>query len=404
MTAIGACSEGFFEESDSFRDQVGKELQYLGHLLNVPFERATESSVRVLYTAIQPGKYGNLQSRVAEIAKRIFEMALMTALFPVIGLSLAAGFLLQTLGEAISSQPYYYQRGCGKEKWDPNNFTFFDLNACAWWGGTPIAGGGVEPARVRIDALAEIVKRKDADFVALQEVSFGEGLKLIDALKDQYPHFYTNIGGLHAKQALFAQRLFNMGPELFIASKAPLISSPRFIPFLGLGANNIGFFCLETPSSWMINVHLPTEGENSLETRLNILEQVHQTMRELEETGKPCFLMGDFNIHRTGEEGDEYSLFQLGEKFYDPCTEKYSEYSEKTATCTNRLLHHRGINKGREAFEIDDYILMDKKWKGAFQIDIELGKETYDLEHPEKALSDHRYYFARVKKNAGERT
>jgi len=77
--------------------------------------------------------------------------------------------------------------------------------------------GGVLPWELRIDGIVEQIKTQDPDVVCLQEV-FDEtaATALYEKLRDQYRHFYINIGprnfGLHESS-------LGISSGLFVASK-----------------------------------------------------------------------------------------------------------------------------------------------------------------------------------------
>jgi hypothetical protein len=129
------------------------------------------------------------------------------------------------------------------------------------------------------------------------------------------------------------------------------------------------------------------------------LTQIANTIDELKmTTGKPCVLLGDLNIRRTGQPNDEYAQSGISSYFYDPRTEQYPEFSADNATCTNVLVPRMfgQPDPVENPYETDDYVLIDKGSKDLYHIDVEMGKETYDLDHPDQAMTDHRYYKATV--------
>src|SRR5262249_29605445 len=149
-------------------------------------------------------------------------------------------------------------------------------NACMYWGGLPDHGGGLAPAHTRMDKLVAILEKENADFVALQEVSFGPGLALAERLKKNYRSIYTNIGA-----PAYHGKWYTAGPELFFASKKPIIGRPVFVPF-ERSSDKVGYFCVETEEAWILSAHFP-DGQNEMwEHRRALLDQVHTKMQELE--------------------------------------------------------------------------------------------------------------------------
>ncbi len=356
----------------------GSKLQEFGLLLTQPMHWSSEYVTRVLVYPNEPGKYGNLDTKWAETARRVTTMALHILLSPLTLITYFLGGAIQAMGEIIASKPYYSIEGT-PQPWSLDQTSLMTFNTCMYWGGLPYHGGGLPPAHERMDQLETLIRAKNPDILVLQEMSFGPGLDLAERIKDSYAHLYTNIGAPH-----YRTTFYTAGPELFVASKAPVISEPRFIPYK-LDSDKIGYFCIETPTHWIINAHFPDGKEEMWEHRRELLAQIHETMRSF---NKPSILMGDLNVRRTGEPGDEYSKSGIKDLFYDPCIQTFPTFSEETATCTNEFLNWR-LKPGDPRFEIDDHILLDKD--SLDRVSVELGTEAY-------SISDHRYFFATVEK------
>jgi hypothetical protein len=197
---------------------------------------------------------------------------------------------------------------------------------------------------------------------------------------------YTNIGASH-----FHTTICTSGPELFFASKVPVLGKPSFFPYK-LHSDKAGYFCAETEVAWVLSAHFPDGQQDMWPHRRLLLDQVHQKMQELERTtGKKAIFMGDLNVRRTGKEDDEYALSGIREKFYDPALIKYPIFNQDTATCTNTFLDFRQ-KEGDSPYEIDDYILCSRSLQNEYDMDIRLGLESYIPHQPERSVSDHRYY------------
>lgn len=369
--------------------QIGQFLNYLALWAFTPFYQLSVPFLYAQYTAIRPGEFGNYQSYYLEIIRRIF-----STFFPLAALSVAAptallGGAIDFAGNYIKQNPYYYVRGKAAEKLPTSEHTFFSLNACMFWGGLPLVFGGVRIAKERIEELVALLFRQDADIVALQEVSFDAGLLLIDKLKDRYAHFYTQIG----------PNPWRLESGLFIASKYPVLSQ-GYLPFPGQSGVRRGAFYIETPSFNFFTAHLhPSEYKQDQDIRNSQLTLITKKIQDLKKnTGKPSFLMGDLNIQKTGEQGDDYSSSHIDVDYYDPFHDK--TLTETTATCTNYFNYY---TKGKPIptetaarCEIDDYGLLKIESKNLFTFNVEL-IHTYDTNHPEKALSDHRGLLMRAK-------
>ncbi len=368
------------DSSKDFTTQIGQGLEFLGDTIKTPYYRGTEWFVS--------------DARVTGVVKKSFAFLFGAATSLLSIPFYVLGGLVEATGGLITQKPFHHIRGDASESWNERKFSIFDLNVCMYWGGLPIPFGGVDPARLRLPQLAKLIQEKDADIVALQELSFGEGRKLASLLKDKYAHFYTNIGGLQAKTTFYSA-----GTELFFASKAPIVSEPKYIPYPNPHGEKLGFFCIETPTCWFLTAHFPDGKKEMWATRRELLDLVHSTaVRLKKETGKSYCFTGDLNIR-----SDEYTYAGIGDKFFDPGTKKYPNFSEETSTCTNVL---SALRTGKEApkddpFETDDYVLFDKGFEERYNVEITLGKETYDLAHPEEAISDHRYYHATITAKEG---
>ncbi len=213
----------------------------------------------------------------------IFQRCIFAFLYAVMGTIFFTGWIfgssIKMVGTALSGRPFIYQKGGGKEQWG-KTFSLLSFNACMYESGFPMLLGGVMPASFRLERLIHLVQEKDPDILVLQEFSLGPSQVLMEALKEMYPHFYTNVG----EPAAWMQHR-TVGPELFIASKAPIISEPKFIPY-EKGTHKMGFFCLETPTCWIVNAHFPEEDQE---------EVLRQVANEVKKLNKPCVLAGDLN-------------------------------------------------------------------------------------------------------------
>lgn len=304
----------------------------------------------------------------------LFKRVVAALLFGTLGIVTLPGWIggscIKMGGTALSGKPFLYKPGLGQESWG-QTISLLSFNVCMYESGFPMLLGGVMPASHRIDRLAALVHNSNAEMVVLQELSLGPSEQLIERIKHQYPHFYTNIGG---PTAWIQHRM--VGPELFIASKAPIVSEPRFVPYLQ-GKHKLGFFCLETPACWVINAHFP---EDHLDA---VLEQVVREINTLKkQTGKPCILAGDLNYHK-----------KIPEKyFFDP--------KGDAPTCTTALSAKMfGLKEPEIHSELDDFILVDRVSHDTKKIEVQqiTHIKLTNRENPWLALSDHDPLLAQIK-------
>ncbi len=362
--SVSEISESGYEwQPFSLRIGAGETLIDFGQFVCQPFFWACQ---KLALEVVQPK-----DDRILAIFKRCVAIFIFTSIGVATALGWLVGSGLKIAGAALSGKPFVYAQGKGAEHWDQKGFSLLSFNVCMYESGFPILLGGVMPANYRTDRLAQLLKEADADIVLLQELSLGPSELLMKELEETYPHFYTNIGSPTA----WLQQT-TIGPELFIASKSPIVSEPRFVPYTR-GRHKLGFFCLETPTCWIINAHFPEEAQDKV--LLQVSEQVEKLRLE---TGKPCVLAGDLNYRKKIPE----------ELFHDA--------KELLPTCTN-LLGARlfGRDDPSPPDEVDDFILIDKDSFEAGKMRIEEIKvlELPDWDNPRKALSDHRPVFAQVR-------
>lgn len=361
-------------------EQIGEALSDFAFQLLKPVDYSMEQILRC-FTPIHPGEFGNHDSELVEVIIRVSVFVLCSLLSPLSIALWGIGGLFDFVGTCLKSTPYTYLQGAGPEKINTDaSYRFFSLNACLFWGGLPIPFGGVMPAHARIEQIGDLIHREDADFVVFQEVSYGPALALWDKIKNKYAHGFTRI----------APNPWKMETCLFVASKYPIIGQPQFIPLPTNTSFNRGLFYFETKNCWVCTTHLESgDGRDSVETRA---QQMKLIVKKLNQLGmqKPCVLLGDLNIARTGAKDDEYTNL-IQKQFHDPYGSR--PFSQATATCTNRLIKHNcGTAKSTDPdFELIDYVLIDKEFEKCVK-KIQL-VPTFDLSSPAtmaKAPTDHR--------------
>ncbi len=336
------------------KQQVGRHMIQFGEWVCHPFFWSTE---KLALQLIHPK-----EDRLFPL----FQRAMLTLLFATLGFSTLACWLLgnalKMCGAALLGGPFLHELGNAKEQWQ-NEISLLSFNVCMYDSALPMLLGGVMPASFRMSELAKLIQTSNPDLVVLQELSYGHSQELMKRLQNQYPHFYTNIG---PPTAWIQHRA--VGPELFIASKAPSVSPPQFIPYKH-GVHKMGFFCLETPTCWILNAHFPEKQQEE------VLKQVALESEKLRaKTGKPCILAGDLNYRKRVPNA----------LFYDA--------GKDQPTCSTVLAPRMFGKKDPDPpAELDDFILVDQPSFQQGKIHV---KEMRLLEQPHphnpwKALSDH---------------
>lgn len=358
----------------SLSQQIGQGFHLFGHTISRPFQWITKPLIRGVITPLSPDAYDNCQIKAVEVVRRIITVpvcALVSIPFALLSL---CGAGIESIGDCLKERPYDYYKGEGEEiRLRDRGPTLMTWNACMFYGGMPMAFGGVSPASVRIDDAASLIKKQGPDILVLQEISFGPSRALYEQLKADYAHFFIRIGPNPAR----------MESCLFVASKCALVSAPRFFAFPDQCGIKRGFFYLETAKFAVVTTHLEPDDADVR------AEQFHQVTAKIERLckKKPCFLLGDLNIARKGSEEDEYSDLEIGKLYEDVYP------SLDVGTCTGALnAYMRGKKRPKEFWEIVDYALLKKNPRVShnFKLRLEVIQHACNLDRPAQALSDHR--------------
>ncbi|MES2199480.1 MAG: endonuclease/exonuclease/phosphatase family protein, partial [Chlamydiota bacterium] len=358
-----------------------------------PIDYAVECSMHTFSTAINPGKFSNQPSFLAEATLRVMSVFISTLSLPLTLPLYVIGEMIDLTGDLLQKRPYNYLEGTCKEKQDTKNtYTVFSANLCMLPYGIATLGG-VRSAGSRIDAAAEAILTADADFICLQEMSISPSLKLQEKIKDTYAHSFTRIGPMPTSR---------MGGGLFFASKYP-IEEVQYHPLSNTGAIARGVFCAKTKAGWILNAHLSAGSSDEIVAlRKKQMEEIILLSKKLSQEGAiPCFLFMDSNIQRTGKENDEYSLSQIAEHFTNGLNgEKPFTLTPENATCTNCLtsaIQGKEDPKNiEEGFEHIDCALSYKPSQVTVKSTV---IPAYNLERREEALSDHHILLSEIKLN-----
>lgn len=361
------------------RSEIANALSVVALKLNSPFHYSTEKLVDVLCPIPYTGNYPNLIK-----IQKIFALALSILCTPVsVPLALAAG-IIGSAADKISPNPFIYYKGNASEKVSSDlPFKAKTLNICSLFGGLPQAFGGLPPAHKRIDKLCQLIGESDPDVLLLQEASFGPGRALYSKLKDKYAHFYTKIGEIGLNPIA-------LDSGLFIATKLPIISKPRFIPFPNMTWFKRGAFCIETEKLRIYATHLsPGAANTDAAQRKRELECIEGDIKK-NSTEKTIIIGGDFNLFYTPLTKREYDDLNISENFFDPYQRKYGDLdrSPDTATFVDVSSTRKNGEKVKlEFLERNDYFLIRQGSQNDLQYEIDLNRGSYSLKPNNGAAS-----------------
>lgn len=307
------------DAAPSFREWSAECAFTAASHLTTPVCKARELYVRLKHTdSLDP-----TTDRVVQWANKFWLFTQMATCGIAAVFTTLPGIALRALGNLISEHPFTYKRGEADEiLFRGNTFTMLSWNICCVPAGYSITDGGVTPWPERIHLVTQAIREQDADVVCLYEImDFDAGSRLFEELKDQYAHFYFNIGA----QAL--------GPSsgIFVASKYP-VTDPQFTRFpvetlVGRTKHAAkGVFSFNIPNVRIFATHTQHSEEPARPTgeeklgRAAQLGLIAQEMR-LVEVGKTAILTGDFNLDSEEYEQSEWKEhFEGVVHFEDPPT------------------------------------------------------------------------------------
>jgi endonuclease/exonuclease/phosphatase family metal-dependent hydrolase len=350
-------------------------LDYLAAVLTRPICFAHEG-VNRLFMRLTPNEYGQSCSKANEIAIRFFSLF---AIIPSAFIGLVSGLLgivTRFVSNLIRKDPFTYVKGKAQEKISDKKFSLFSLNTCFIAGAFPLLKGGVMPWRERIDGIVKLIKEQKSDVVCLQEVHDIQACwRLYNALKDDYAHFYLNIG---------PNSKIGANSGLFVASKFK-IEDPSFIAFdkktlPGNGFVNKGFFNFTITSQgitlgqiYTTHLHHSEKDENPTkeekECRKKQIEAIKQEMKK--DGNKPKVLVGDLNM------GQIEAVGLLSGDF--------KEDNQSPTSATDDLIEHVKTGSRVVKYFILDHTFLDKDCKTSLTTKV---VDTFSQKIDE-ALSDH---------------
>lgn len=148
---------------------------------------------------IDPKKFNNCESKIAEIATRILiALTALVAIVPILFTAILLGIaskVFRAIGFALQSDHYTHVRGKAPEKSLDNDAKILTWNLCGIGGGMHYDHGGVNHWRLRVDTLVEKILAENPDVLVLQEIydtALAEAL--IEKLGPHYAHFFTHLG------------------------------------------------------------------------------------------------------------------------------------------------------------------------------------------------------------------
>ncbi len=406
------------EEQSTKNSHLGKPLsiwERAALLVDQPTYWTSEAILRARCTPMEPGVWGNCESQFLERLRRVaviygnlhfknIHTFAEVQGFGVFNLSThyAAG-LLNHIGNSLNPKNYAYFAGNAPESQEKiSEPKILQLNACMYWGGQPIPQGGLRPARYRIEQFCDKISEVDSDVVVCQEISLDPAVKIIERLKENYAHFYANIGPFP----------WGMDSGLFVASKLPIVSAPQFYPFSNQPRVLRGYFCFETPKFWVITTHMhPAVAEIRREQLAEITDKIDELQNT---TGKPCILIGDLNIGHSANEDGEYVSSGIRDMYVDNYEREADPFTltPQNATWTGLLDRYGGgipyiVDGVQVDWEVDDYALIRKGQENKFSsFDVEQLRtfevdENDEFVDPANALTDHQGLLVSFKMESG---
>lgn len=283
--------------------------------------------------------------------------------------------------------PYTYLQGIGQEKEFGDSFTILSFNICFTPNDMPLVFGGMTRWEERLDSVTDLICDSQADIVCLQEVFDTSAHEaLYEKLKNEYSHFYTNIGPW-SFEGSFSTLGFENG--LFVASKYP-ISDPQFIPFEKDNSHiHRGVFSFQInskdaqPLGRVFTTHLEPFCSGK-KLREQEIKQIITQMQSKQDNQIPLILCGDLNMlpDESKEWIDRYFIddFQNKEPTHCDFTLTRWNHPEKPTLNPNQL----------------DYTLLLQTNTHQIKSSLIKAFSVDDLEH---AISDHHAMYSEVHPN-----
>jgi len=332
-----------------------------------------------LVAPLDPTKFNNCESKVAEVALRTFIaiggfLSIGSGILPVAAIVLGiAHKVLRAIGFALQKDNYSHWSGSLPEKSIANgNVKVMTWNVCGVGGGMHYDHGGVNDWRLRLDGMVDKIIAEDPDVLVLQEIydtALAEALK--ERLGARYAHFFTHlganimgsVGGLMVLSKCAVHRFTNTS---FDNNDWSLNRTIATLEIKARPEDN-------HPCARIIGTHLIHDNNPKR------IAQVNQIVKSLENVPPlPTVLMGDLNLERDvpAEGGILASYVEHG-------------YLGKEPTRTNQLLK-QWDEKLVDPGDFIDYISIFKGHAPNVQlVDTHLVKAYSPDFNTRTALSDH---------------
>lgn len=351
-------SYSFIETVVEVRDYAALFFYSSARFLITPLWKSTSLWLESISLLKKPNT-STCQKVVSVVKCTLFSCALLP--FTLVGFVLGQTFHFAAYH--LATTPYIHLKG-GLKAQPSLPSSIFQLNACLTAGGFARLFGGLELSDAeRVGKIAEMIRTNHPDLACLQEVSDQtSAFSLYQKLFPEFAEFYLNIGS--------TPFILQNNSGLFVASKSE-ISQPQWHSFSNIAGTesmvNKGFFVFSTPSADFINTHLspssddlhPTDAEKA--TRAEELRRIHTAVNQkFSENNRPVFVVGDLNT-------------VLSNQPSAPCETEY---------LLQRNWHHNS-NAQPQGLSIDYFLSFFHSAATTRVI------PTFDLNHPEEAISDH---------------
>lgn len=252
-----------------------------------------------LVMPLDPAKFDNCESRIAEVAYRAF-IALVgffaltsSMVVPVALITLGiASKVLRVIGFALQSEGYTHVRGDAPETILQRQAKVAAWNVSGIGGGLHYDHGGLISWQNRLQAIVEKIEAEDPDVLVLQEIydtALAEAL--IESLRERYAHFFIHLG---------ANVMGSVGGCMVI-SKCAVHSFTNTSFSNNSWTLNRTFASLEikanpadqVPCARIIGTHLIDDSNESRR------QQVAEILESIQNSAPlPTVLMGDLNLER----------------------------------------------------------------------------------------------------------
>lgn len=210
----------FVEMEESREDESCKLLPFhAASILTEPACKVHEFARRIkIVEVLNP-----TDSKIRNFVRKCFLAIAIVVLAYIALFTTLPGIAIRGVATYVQKSSFTYLKGNpDKEKiLQGNKFSLLSWNVCCVPAGYAITNGNVMPWRYRIDAIINEIKMQNADAVSLYEIFDADASRyLYKRLKEEYPHFYVNIG----------PRALGVSSGFFVASKYD-IRNPEFTPF-----------------------------------------------------------------------------------------------------------------------------------------------------------------------------